>query len=190
MAMNETYFIFFLIALISASGIAINISKNKKGELKKDVKDKTLTYFRIAVPLAIISAFTFYLLGIGNFAQIPFGTAASLVFILAGLIFRWASIKQLKNMFSVRLTIVEHHTLQTTGIFKIVRHPSYLGMLLYFTGLGLAMHNVLCIFLLILLPLTAILLRIKKEEIMLLQHFNGAFEDYQKHTWRLIPFVF
>jgi protein-S-isoprenylcysteine O-methyltransferase Ste14 len=42
------------------------------------------------------------------------------------------------NLFSDLVAIQPGHTLQTSGIYRIVRNPSYLGMLINMLGWGLA----------------------------------------------------
>ena len=71
----------------------------------------------------------------------------------------------------------------TTGIYKHHRHPIYLGIILTFLGLSLSMGSWTGIFyvLLILIPLSVI--RIKKEEKILLKKFSKTYSEYQAKTF-------
>jgi CubicO group peptidase (beta-lactamase class C family) len=74
-------------------------------------------------------------------------------------------------------------------LYGIVRHPSYLGSLLTFVGLGLALENWLSILVLVILPAAATFYRISVEEKVLIDHFGSAYTDYMSRTKRLVPGV-
>lgn len=95
----------------------------------------------------------------------------------------------LKNRFSGLVAIQPGHTLVTTGIYGIIRHPSYLGMILNALGWGLAFRSGVGVLLtvLIIIPLIA---RIHAEERLLLSEFGDDYEAYRARTFRLIPFVY
>ena len=72
-------------------------------------------------------------------AALPHGrvfASASVVLFVAGLILRWWAIIMLGRFFTVDVTIEKDHELVERGPFRIVRHPSYTGVLLAFVGLG------------------------------------------------------
>ena len=76
--------------------------------------------------------------------------------------------------------------LVTTGPYRIVRNPIYLGALTLIPSLALAAGNWLTI-----LPgLTLCIIlytQVGKEESMLIDHFGGAYLEYMKRTPRLVP---
>ena len=92
----------------------------------------------------------------------------------------------LGNRFSGLVAIQEGHTLVTTGIYGVIRHPSYLGLLIMSLGWALAFRSgagvVLTGFLLV--PLIA---RIHAEEALLQSHFGAEYDRYRARTSRLIP---
>jgi protein-S-isoprenylcysteine O-methyltransferase Ste14 len=79
--------------------------------------------------------------------------------------------------------------LTTGGIYRIVRHPSYLGSLLAFFGLELTLSSY---FILITLLLLVIVVRqIKKEEKMLSGLYEKEWQVFIKKTpYRLLPFIY
>ncbi len=95
----------------------------------------------------------------------------------------------LGDRFSGLVAIQPGHTLVTTGIFGVVRNPSYLGALVFALGWGLAFRSGLGVLLalLFLLPLIA---RIRSEERLLRTQFGTEYDAYCAHTWRLIPWVY
>jgi len=95
----------------------------------------------------------------------------------------------LGNRFSGLVAIQPGHTLLTTGIYGVIRHPSYLGMLVNALGWGLAFRSWAGVLLAALLvPL--LLARIRSEEALLRAQFGAAYDAYCARTSRLIPGVF
>jgi protein-S-isoprenylcysteine O-methyltransferase Ste14 len=95
----------------------------------------------------------------------------------------------LGNRFSGLVAIQPGHTLLTTGIYGVIRHPSYLGLLVNAFGWGLAFRSWVGVLLAALLvPL--LLARIRSEEALLRAQFGAAYEAYCARTSRLIPGVF
>jgi protein-S-isoprenylcysteine O-methyltransferase Ste14 len=95
----------------------------------------------------------------------------------------------LGNRFSALVAIQRGHTLVTTGIYRVVRNPSYLGMLVIALGWALAFRSGIGVVpaALLIPPLIA---RIDSEEALLASHFGAEYEAYRVRTWRLIPFVY
>jgi protein-S-isoprenylcysteine O-methyltransferase Ste14 len=92
----------------------------------------------------------------------------------------------LGNRFSGLVAIQPGHTLVTNGIYKIIRHPSYLGLLVSAFGWGLAFRSGVGV-LLAALMVPPILARIAAEERLLREAFGAAYEAYCARTSRLVP---
>jgi protein-S-isoprenylcysteine O-methyltransferase Ste14 len=92
----------------------------------------------------------------------------------------------LGRRFSGLVAIQPGHRLVTTGIYGVIRHPSYLGLLINSLGWGLAFRSGVGLLLTALLvpPLVA---RIRAEERLLRTQFGGEYDAYCYRTWRLIP---
>jgi protein-S-isoprenylcysteine O-methyltransferase Ste14 len=95
----------------------------------------------------------------------------------------------LGHRFSGLVAIQPGHTLVTDGIYRIIRHPSYLGLVLNSLGWGLAFRSGVGV-LLTALMLVPLLARIRAEERLLLAQFGDEYESYRARTWRLIPGVY
>src|SRR5262245_26394313 len=95
----------------------------------------------------------------------------------------------LGNRFSGLVAIQPGHTLVTNGVYKVIRHPSYLGLLINSVGWSLAFRSGVGLILTLLLipPLVA---RIGAEENLLRAEFGDEYNTYCSHTWRLIPGIF
>ena len=88
--------------------------------------------------------------------------------------------------FSGLVAIQPAHTLVTGGIYNVIRHPSYLGLLVGTLGWGLSFRSGVGVLLaaLMLLPLLA---RIHAEERLLRTQFGGEYDAYCARTSRLVP---
>jgi protein-S-isoprenylcysteine O-methyltransferase Ste14 len=111
------------------------------------------------------------------------------VLFAAGVTLRIWPVFVLGNRFSGLVAIQAGHTLVTTGIYRFVRNPSYLGLLTMMVGWSLAFRSLVGVLLAALLvpPLIA---RMHAEERLLREHFGAQYDAYCAHTWRLIPGVY
>lgn len=92
----------------------------------------------------------------------------------------------LGHRFSGLVAIQPGHTLVTGGVYSVIRHPSYLGLLVSSLGWGLIFRSAVGV-LLAALTVPPILARIRAEENLLRAHFGGEYETYRARTARLIP---
>jgi len=114
---------------------------------------------------------------------------AGVVLYLLGGVMRLWPVFVLGNRFSGLVAIQPGHTLETRGIYGLVRNPSYLGMLINMLAWGLAFRawTGVLLALTLLIPLVA---RIRAEERLLRSHFGAEYDAYVARTWRLVPGIF
>ena len=95
----------------------------------------------------------------------------------------------LGHRFSGLVAIQPGHRLVTSGIYGVIRHPSYLGLLVNSLGWALAFRSGIGVLLTVLLipPLVA---RIQAEERLLRLQFGDAYDAYRRRTSRLVPGVY
>ncbi|MEI9968770.1 MAG: isoprenylcysteine carboxylmethyltransferase family protein [Terracidiphilus sp.] len=115
---------------------------------------------------------------------------AGLVLLILGLAIRWTAILTLGTTFSTNVAIHAAQTLRTTGSYRWVRHPSYTGMLVIFTAIGLYQRNWISLAIVLIFPIAALLYRIHVEEMALAEAFGSQYLDYRKATWRLLPGIY
>jgi len=106
------------------------------------------------------------------------------------MILRFISIWSLGKFFTVDVTIRDNHKIKQDGLYRIIRHPSYTGMLLSFIGLGISINNWISLLTISILVTIAMLYRIKIEERALKDQFGSEYSDYMKRTYRLIPWIY
>ena len=111
--------------------------------------------------------------------------SALIVLTIGGVLRLWP-VFVLGKKFSGLVAIQPGHTLVTTGIYALIRNPSYLGLLLGALGWALTFRSIVGVILaaLNLVPLVA---RMDAEEKLLREHFGAEYEAYRARTKRLIP---
>jgi len=107
-----------------------------------------------------------------------------------GFIIRWTAIVQLGKMFTVNVAINKDHSLNTSGLYKIVRHPSYLGLLMILAGIGFSMNSILNLLIIVIPCFLALSFRISVEEAALTDNFGEQYRNYKRRVARLIPWVY
>jgi protein-S-isoprenylcysteine O-methyltransferase Ste14 len=95
----------------------------------------------------------------------------------------------LGHRFSGLVAIQPGHTLVTGGIYGVIRHPSYLGLLVNSLGWALVFRSAVGV-LLTVLTLLPLLARIRAEEALLLAQFGPEYDAYRGRTSRLIPALY
>jgi protein-S-isoprenylcysteine O-methyltransferase Ste14 len=92
----------------------------------------------------------------------------------------------LGRRFSGLVAIQPGHTLVTSGVYGVIRHPSYLGLFVNSLGWGLAFRSGVGL-LLAALTIPPLLARIRAEETLLRAQFGAEYDAYRARTSRLIP---
>lgn len=107
------------------------------------------------------------------------------LFAVGGVLRLWP-VFVLGRRFSGLVAIQPGHQLVTGGIYRHIRHPSYLGLIVMGFGWALAFRSLIGVFLaaLTIVPLVA---RMRAEDAMLEREFGGVYSAYRARTARLIP---
>jgi protein-S-isoprenylcysteine O-methyltransferase Ste14 len=116
--------------------------------------------------------------------------AIGMVLVVIGFIIRIYSILTLNQYFTYSVAKVENHKIISTGLYKFIRHPGYLGQFIIFMGISISISNWLSI-LLMMIPVTlGYLYRIKVEEKFMTDQFGEDYKHYQDRTKRIIPLLY
>ena len=112
------------------------------------------------------------------------------VVMATGIIVRTTAIAQLGRFHTPNVAVRTDHQLRTTGLYRLVRHPSYLGALVAYLGFSLALGNWLSVAVIMGITTPLYLYRIHEEDAALLAAFGEPYRAYCTRTKRLIPWVF
>ena len=107
----------------------------------------------------------------------------------AGGVLRLAPVFVLGRRFSGLVAIQPEHRLVTSGLYGVIRHPSYLGLFVAVLGWGLAFRSGVGVAIAVMM-LVVLLARIKAEERLLSETFGAEYDAYRTRTWRLVPHVY
>jgi protein-S-isoprenylcysteine O-methyltransferase Ste14 len=105
----------------------------------------------------------------------------------AGIAFRVWAILTLGRLFKFVVVIQDQHVVIDRGPYRLVRHPSYTGALVALLGIGIALDNLLAAAAIFLIPLAAVLARIRVEEARLTSALGPEYQHYAARTRRLVP---
>jgi protein-S-isoprenylcysteine O-methyltransferase Ste14 len=106
---------------------------------------------------------------------------------LAGVAIRLHAIRWLGQNFSYVVTVGEEHRLVTSGPYRLVRHPAYTGLILYFAGVALTLGDLWMLIIIVGGVAIAVTRRVRREERWLAEEFGAEYEEYRKRTRRFVP---
>ena len=165
---------------------------NDRGKIQKGTKqfDKyiKITYFILACVLTPVVAGIDKRLNL--FEELPFTYLyiGIILYIISAIFSTWP---MLHNPFfegTIRIQKDKNHKVISTGPYKIVRHPGYLGMLLGSIALPFAFGSVLA-FIPLFIMIILIFVRTYYEDSTLQKELAG-YSDYCKEVkYKLIPFI-
>jgi len=160
----------------------IKVVKSRAGALETVLL--TLAWLGFFIPLMWIATPVF------AFADYPLHPAPFVAGVLClglGLRLFHRSHADLGTNWSITLEVRESHHLVTGGIYRHVRHPMYLALLLYSSGQALVLPNWVAgpSYLVAFGFLYA--LRVGPEERLMVEEFGKDYEAYMARTKRLVP---
>jgi protein-S-isoprenylcysteine O-methyltransferase Ste14 len=133
-------------------------------------------------------------------AGIPFADRRNIGVIVEGSFLRWLGVAlsaigygfifwsglALGKQYSPEVTIQKDHQLITSGPFRWIRHPRYLGVILLTIGFSLVFRSWIGLALSPFL-IAVLLLRIHDEEALLKNEFGAEWDAYCRTSARLLP---
>jgi protein-S-isoprenylcysteine O-methyltransferase Ste14 len=177
------------LATMAASIVAVFSS----GSLSPGIKEDRVNRW-VFIPISVIALLHAYVPPYTDRTDIWSWDAETVrwfgvVLLAAGSTLRLWPVFVLGRRFSGLVAIQPGHELETTGIYRVIRHPSYLGLLITMLGWTLAFRSMIGVLLtfMMLVPLVG---RIRAEEAFLRSHFGEEYDAYCRRTSRLIPGVY
>lgn len=139
------------------------------------------------IPLIYVVARAF------GFANYPFNPVLSYLGIVAAVLSLWLFYRthhDLGQNWSVSLDLRERHTLVTTGVYALVRHPMYSGFWLMALAQALLLPNWIAGAAGFIGFGTLFFGRVFREEEMMLGAFGEEYRAYMRRTARVIPWLY
>lgn len=163
---------------------AIPVVKSRKGPL--EIALLTIAWVAFFLPLIWIATPFF------AFADYPLHVIPLLIgsfCLMLGLWLFHRSHAHLGRNWSITLEVREKHDLVAHGVYRWVRHPMYLALLIYSLGQALVLPNWLAGASYGVAMVLLVTLRLRPEERMMVEQFGKDYEAYMATTKRLIPGV-
>ena len=157
-------------------------------ESRRDVLDTVLLAFAFVTMMVL--PFVHWIVPEIGFARYALPTWAAIVGLcigIAGLILFWRSHHDLGRNWSPTLELYDEHALVTAGVYRWIRHPMYLAIALYCGAQALLLQNWITGLPAFVSALSFIVLRLPREEKMLLDRFGDRYRSYRKTSWRVMP---
>jgi protein-S-isoprenylcysteine O-methyltransferase Ste14 len=178
-----SFFFNRLLSIGFASGIAIvYIVRRPPLRGRHDVGAVVVSMYASFVLLALRPLLEFMAIELEQFPA--WSVIVANLLIAVGAAFSIYSLLYLRLNFSI---LPEARELTTSGPYRVVRHPVYLGEILGAVGLTLALPSLLSVLVLVSF-VGAQLIRTRMEEQVLTAQLPG-YAEYSRRTARLIPFV-
>jgi protein-S-isoprenylcysteine O-methyltransferase Ste14 len=177
------------IVWVASEIILARAKRSKSTDTKHDRTSLVTLWTTISVSVTVGVIIGFH--NWGHFRSHLIGIATTgIVMVAVGVAFRWIAILSLGKLFTVDVAITQGHRLIRTGIYRVIRHPSYTGSLLSFLGLGLAFASYLSVAIIFIPICVAFLYRIHVEEQTLIATFGDEYLKYRASTKALIPGIY
>ncbi len=124
-----------------------------------------------------------------TWTRLPFGEWTQWAGIIAAILpiffLIWVH-RHLDRQWSIALELHEDHKLITSGPYKRIRHPMYLGVFIYTTGLILISSDLL-VLIFFAFTIWVNYRRIPEEEQMMIDEFGDEYREYMKRSGKLLP---
>ena len=164
--------------------------RDRRGASGRDADRGSL---RALVAIIAVGIFAAFFVARFEFARLDAWKAetrlAALALIWLGLALRLWAILTLGAFFRRTVHLHDGHRMITSGPYRIVRNPAYLGSLLTLVGVGLGLGSWLSALVLALAGLVAFGQRIRVEDAALTARFGEEHLAYRKRKAALIPLV-
>lgn len=145
------------------------------------------TFFAVNLPYWLLIAATLLEHHLSGSSPALGALAGGGVLAVAGIALRIGGHWHLGGAFSPYVDVLRSQRLVTTGLYRRIRHPMYLGTLFLLAAVPLV-AAVRWAWLLAAASAAALLIRITKEESLLRRRLDG-YPAYQARTWRMLPGV-
>ena len=158
-----------------------------KKEKRSIVETGTMTMFFVAVWYVIVAKVG--VLDITKETHYILGCIGTMIIILGTLVNIMGRYR-LGSNWGNHVRIYSGHTLVTTGVYSLVRHPLYASIIWMFYGASLAYNNILAAVLTTVVFIPFMYYRAKQEEKLLAETFECEYEEYRKRVGMFFVKIF
>lgn len=163
---------------------SVTVARSRRGTL--EIVLLALAWLAFFLPLGWVATPVF---AFADYPSHPASLFAGILCLALGLWLFARSHADLGTNWSITLEVRERHRLITQGIYRRVRHPMYMALLMYSLGQALALPNWIAGPSYGVAMVLLVGFRLGPEERMMREEFGEEYEAYMTRTKRLVPGV-
>lgn len=167
--------------------------KEKKASIEgPEKRSLSFKWILLAILLPLSLSSILFLKGIGTIHEPLASSIRSIGTLLygIGLTLRYWSIILLGRHFSRQVQVIEGQSLVSHGPYRLLRHPSYTGLLLLNTGLHLYIGNIPGLLLATISLSLALMVRIREEERSMEMVLGDMYLHWKEERYHLVPWIY
>ncbi len=171
----------------------IIFSKNPGGRDKKSKKGhSSFNLILGAILFSLVLSLSLYFFNLGNLknSSALFFRNSGIVLYGMGIFIRYWSLILLGSYFTRYIEVQKEQPLISSGPYRILRHPSYTGLLLLNAGLHFFIGNLPGIIISFIIIFTALHVRILEEEASMEEFFGERYKRWKMGRKRLFPWIY
>lgn len=186
----KIWILFTFISLYAILEISMGIRQKRKSRVEHSGDRLSIGLMFTGISLGYSLAFLASSLKAGKLAAGDLFFFLGLGMALAGVIFRIYAIRILNEFFTYTVSKTQDHQLVEKGPYRFIRHPAYLGQLIIFLGVSVALSNWLSVLGMMIPVIVVYGYRIYTEEKFMSEFMGDPYIAYCQRTKRLIPGIF
>ncbi len=183
------FFAVYAAWLLGESIGATIVPRLRYGARKGERRDRGSFYINVVT--LVLAIYVDFVLSGRRISLLPvWAYYLGITFMLVGLALRQWAVAVLGRFFTLTVKVQSDHAIVETGPYKLMRHPSYTGLLLTLIGIALALQTWIGLLINVLVFAAVFGYRIYVEERALISALGEKYISYSKRTKRLIPYIF
>jgi len=145
---------------------------------------------RDLVPLILLAIVADIAIGYARIGPLPHWVfyPGETLFIAGSAMTAW-SYSLLGTQLSPYAEVMPDHVVIEDGPYRYIRHPGYLGQIVAFIGLGLALQSWVALLVIVIVAVAVLVYRIHIEEELMAAELGARYTNYMARTRRILPFI-
>jgi protein-S-isoprenylcysteine O-methyltransferase Ste14 len=174
------------------SWVAISFWEGKSHQPTQTTREGRRSDLVCFIGVGIVGLFAIFCKGKFPDIKIYNGTTlfwAGIGLIWTGILLRHTAVRSLGKYHVMTIFTEDGQPVITSGPYRYIRHPSYLGALIAIIGIAFALNSLPGAIVLVSFTAAVLMHRIQIEDKYLSIHLGEDYRSYTTHTYRLVPFI-
>jgi protein-S-isoprenylcysteine O-methyltransferase Ste14 len=183
--------VFVAVVFLVALPAIAHRGERRTGELRREkgLRERLLLAFLMVAFFAVLVWIVTPFLAFADYPQRLTVLIGGVVLLAVGLVLLYRSHRDLGPHWSITLELGDGHEMVRRGLYRHLRHPMYLAVIVYGAGQALVVPNWIAGPLYLVAVAVMIALRIGAEERMMTEAFGEQYRAYAAVTKRLVPWL-